>query len=945
MSSVTETALRAKEFLKTKGWSDAQAAGIVGNLQQESGVNLNTQAFNPKENAQGIAQWRGSRVTTFEQRYNTTIRQATLEQQLDYVNWELTDGPEQAAGNRLRAETTASGSASVVDQYYERSAGTERNSRIQNAQALSGGIPQGVIGGTTTGPQEPITESAAEDAATTQIYVANAAPIPNRLHNYASYTYSLSLHMLSPDEYNDVVVTQKYNPKNVLIASAGRRSETFPRNKNFKEDFYFDDFNMTTIISPNDVSRNSNAIETNFTIVEPYGFTLVERILKVTEEIGGNNYLDMPYVIQIDFFAVDDAGNQVGQLTELQKRFHAKMTSLQVKVTGRGAEYSIVAIPYGHAAFEGSAITVPANMEVVARTVGDFFQSVEGTANDTYTQDVLAKSQLQQRQEQDAQTAQTQNAPTSLFSSLNQNSAINVDSFGTAINAYCKGLQDANKVGIADVYRFEFLPDPDTGENIIGTAKFVDANLNTPKKTPMKKKDGKDDVTMRISDLGGNKSIYDTTRGIFNINYGTTIEKLLEYVIRNSSYIQDQLVIPDGMSQEAYQALKEKQKDKPLNWFRIIPKVRILGYDKVRDGYAKEYTYTVKPYKMYNMRNDLAPQGLVVTPTKNYNYYFTGQNSDIINLDIQFNALYFTQQTAVRNKMTDTAPTADSKNQDYYIQNAPNYTGGDTPKGPNYNSVMPAHMKSVVANPKATASGDPTTIKEIASGDLAESLMTSSSADMIGIKMSIIGDPDYIKQDDVFFQGDQAKGSKSLATTVDPRLLPNGGSLIMDDSGVYIQLLFKIPRDIDDETGFMKYDTGERNSVFSGLYQVVKVNNNFSQGKFTQELDMVRLPRQIAFDYVGGKGSAGSNARPPEETASDLLGVAVEPPQNTTDLMIDQPVVSDAEAADAEVEPGQDQSAAVINNAEQPTENSEQSFLRSVRNLAPTVVITDQNEQ
>jgi peptidoglycan LD-endopeptidase CwlK len=783
---------------------------------------------------------------------------------------------------------------------------------------------------------KPVSKPADEAKPTGQIYVANVPPIPNRLHSYPSYIYALSLHIMTNEEYNNVVSTQKYTPKNVLIASAGRHGPTFPRNKNFSEDFYFNDFNLTTVIAPNDQSRNTNAIDTKFTIIEPYGFTLVERILKVTEDLGGSNYLDMPYLVQIDFFAVDDAGNLLGSVTDLQKRFPIKLNKLDVRITERGAEYSIQASPFGHAAFESTAVTVPANMEVVSKTVADFFRSVEGTAADTLAQDLAAKVDVKQREGGPAEIVNT------------QTSVINVDSLGTAINAYYKGLKDAGKIKIADVYRFEFLSDPDTGQDIIGTATFVEEKRNTPKETPMKKNEKpKDAVSMRLSDVGGNQNIYDTTRAIFSINYGTTIEKLLEYVIRNSSYIHDQLVIPDGSSQENYQARREEMKDKPMKWFRIIPKVRLLGFDDIRKIWAKEITYTVKPYKLYNVRNDLAPQGIVVSPVKNYNYIFTGKNDDVINLDINFNALYYSQQTAVRNNMAATAPTGDSLTTNYEYQNAPNYTGGEPPKGINYNAVMPLTMKPVVQNSKAVATGNPTTAKEVAAVDVADSLMSSSQADMIGVKLKIIGDPDFIKQDDIFYQGDQIiQASSSTSMAIDPRLLPNGGSLSMDNGGVYVQILFKVPRDIDDATGFMKYDAGQRNSVFSGLYHVISVVSNFSQGKFTQELELVRLPRQVAFDYISGNNNT-SNARPSTSTTPGVLGVNLEPtPTASTTVAGGDPPPSSADAADSAIDQtaGQDQPAAQTNNATPPAESQEQKDLKAVKDTAPTVAISEANQ-
>ncbi len=124
---------KAVGILMTKGWSKEQAAGIVGNLQQESG--MNTKAHNKKENAQGIAQWRGERLEAFKKKYGKEVMNATLEEQLDFVDHELKT-TEKKAGNLLKTAKSASDAAKIVDKHFERSAGTEVNRRTANAEVL-----------------------------------------------------------------------------------------------------------------------------------------------------------------------------------------------------------------------------------------------------------------------------------------------------------------------------------------------------------------------------------------------------------------------------------------------------------------------------------------------------------------------------------------------------------------------------------------------------------------------------------------------------------------------------------------------------------------------------------------------------------------------------------------------------------------------------------------
>lgn len=822
---------------------------------------------------------------------------------------------------------------------------TQREALINAIEKYEGFRP-GQVKVIAESPQTPAQGAGSkslEDIAKSNFYVVNnVPPLPNRLHEYPTYIYALSLHLLDEKAYNDLVVSRKYTPKNVLIASAGRYSESFARNKHFNEDFYFGDFNLLTVISPNDYSRNSNVVTLDFTIIEPYGFTLIERIIAAAEDINSKNYLMMPYLLQIDFFAIDEEGNLAGSIPDLQKRIPIQIYTMDASITERGAEYTIQAGAFNQEAFKSSAVTVPINVEVTAKSVADFFQSIEGTVDDKFLQDILASESLQQRMRDDPSISADKNVSPMMYNSKGTKSSISADSLGTALNAYWKAQVVNKKAEIPDVYRFEFLPDPDSGQDVIGTAMFVMPDKNTPKETPM----GKDNISMSMSNVGSSQNIYDVSRAIFSINFGTAIDRVLEYVIRNSTYISNQLVIPDGTSQQAYQAKKEEMKDKPLKWFRITSKVRLLGYDNIRKCFAKEYTYCVKPYKMFNIRNDLAPQGIAVNPVKNYNYLFTGKNDDIVSLDIKFNFTYYDQQTSNRSNLIETSPIADSYEEKYYFQNAPNYTGGDPPKGVNYNSVTSLAMKPVSRNTKATSSGNPSDVKQIAAGDLAESLMTNTQEDMVVVNLTILGDPDYIKQDEVY----QISGSpieQSIKTNVDSRLLPGKSSLVMDDGGVYIQLLFKVPRDIDDSSGFMKYDEKQRNSVFSGLYMVNTVKNQFSQGKFTQELELIRLSRQIAFDYVGS-GNNKNTERPSESTQTDVLGIKPDVPIPPTDLVSsNQTLASSANAADSSTgegqQAGQDQQAAQINNAEAPVETPKQQDLKSIRESGDTVTINDQN--
>lgn len=121
------------KFFMDRGWSKEQAAGIVANLHHESSLDHTAVGDNGK--AYGLAQWHPDRQKEFKRVFGKDIRQATREEQLAFVHYELTQGKEQAAGRALKGQTTAGGSAAVVTTGYERPANADAEALKRAATA------------------------------------------------------------------------------------------------------------------------------------------------------------------------------------------------------------------------------------------------------------------------------------------------------------------------------------------------------------------------------------------------------------------------------------------------------------------------------------------------------------------------------------------------------------------------------------------------------------------------------------------------------------------------------------------------------------------------------------------------------------------------------------------------------------------------------------------
>lgn len=111
---------QAMRYFTSQGWTPEQAAGIVGNLQKES--QFDAGAVGDGGKAHGIAQWHPDRQANFKKRYGKSIKNSSYAEQLAFVNFELTKGTEQGAGNRLKKSRSAANAGAVVSEFYERPA-------------------------------------------------------------------------------------------------------------------------------------------------------------------------------------------------------------------------------------------------------------------------------------------------------------------------------------------------------------------------------------------------------------------------------------------------------------------------------------------------------------------------------------------------------------------------------------------------------------------------------------------------------------------------------------------------------------------------------------------------------------------------------------------------------------------------------------------------------
>jgi hypothetical protein len=657
---------------------------------------------------------------------------------------------------------------------------------------------------------------------------STVAAVENPLDAYPSYTYAISLHVMTKEDYNTMVKSPRgFKPSKTLISSAGRYRNN--RDESFKDDFYFDSLKINTVIGLNAATRATNAIGIDFTIIEPYGLTLLDRIMSVNNvELNGKNYLDMPYLLELNFYGSDDAGTSK-KITEHTKWFPIKLIGFKIKASVKGSEYAIQAIPFNHGANLESIQAIKTRMEVTATTVGDYFSSVSNTA----TQNSVSSAMEEDARRKTATTQDNSSARKTSDANANSSNTANspetpitvkTKSFTAAYNAWNQAELKNNNVRYADQIQFVFL------DSEIAQSKIVDA-----KKTSSRRVGEVSASTVAKGNAGKDAATVDFNSIIHSLDPGTTVNDIINLVLPQSEYFLKQAIDSSTQGKDVNagdedQASKQETAQ-PVKMWKIIPSIELHDFDPQRNCWGKTITFYIDSYKVYQSRDGRLPKSPPPPAVKKYDYFYTGQNRAIINFDIDFNALYFTAYNVDRGKVSAVTGPAQDTDENQLKDKKDN----EQSRTIDQNVVHPQSDSYQTGAGGGNARSD-----TLNAQSALQSIYTSAGGDMINVKLQIIGDPHYIKQDDLF---------------VNPSIIssdPNGlyvtgtSSLKMDNGEIYCYLTFKTPTDFNDTTGLYDLDSSNKFKVseFSGYYKVIKVESEFRSGKFTQTLELIRYPKQ-----------------------------------------------------------------------------------------------------
>ena len=128
-------------YLAERGLPKKDAAAISANLWLESAGKSNQPQIGGGE-GYGLAQWGNKRQADFKAWSGRDIHGSNVDEQLNFVIFELTKGKLKAVGDELKNHPTAYGTSAVVSRYYESPANADANAAQRGALAkLMLGVP------------------------------------------------------------------------------------------------------------------------------------------------------------------------------------------------------------------------------------------------------------------------------------------------------------------------------------------------------------------------------------------------------------------------------------------------------------------------------------------------------------------------------------------------------------------------------------------------------------------------------------------------------------------------------------------------------------------------------------------------------------------------------------------------------------------------------------
>lgn len=613
----------------------------------------------------------------------------------------------------------------------------------------------------------------------------------NPLSKFASVNYQLSLYMLTPQAFDVFMASGRQNLDAfrsaatvnstegvfLIAQTGGINNQSEARADGFDLDFYIDNVILTTVTPVAGTQSTAGTFNVKMTIIEPYGFSLISSLKAASEQVkqagdsdGPNNPVKNLFVLGIRFLGYDINGRLItgqenigGQTLDpfasgdsggiFERYLDFRIHNFSFNLDGKAVKYNI----------DGTVISSDAYK--LKRGMIDVTTPVQG---DTVENMLKGANGLEQ-----------------------------------ALNAYQQTLLEQGKIEVPTKYEFEFTP----GSEEIAQAPLVDDSSNNPYLYNINGSGAKN--TIEATDKAGFYASIVPTVKRQSFAAQTRISEAVETIIKYSAYmtaglkeLYDNLPEPNEYTGD-WVYLSSGQKAY-ISWFTLNSEFANPVWDKIQQDWIFNIKYKIQKYETPYTLSPYAKPGRYYGPHKRYSYWFTGDNTEVLRYEQQFNNAYFLNVVA--------APGNENSNTTVKVGGAP--------------------TDEVRAGDITGRSSEPV-------NNYINTIFDPGS--QVSATLEIMGDPDYLGP----------PYSSSINDLFNKFYGADGFTISGSGGQVFIEIDFNEARDYDENSGLLQindqisfytnpWNKNAQTRYIKGLvYQVRQVEHRFIAGKFTQVLSLV----------------------------------------------------------------------------------------------------------
>jgi hypothetical protein len=665
----------------------------------------------------------------------------------------------------------------------------------------------------------------------------------------------------------------------------GTNSVDRGRNPAFPLDFYIDSVTIDNMLPGRQTKSPHMVTNMKFTVIEPGNITLLDRLYEAVQDMGQVGEKDQPinytaaaYLMVLRWYGYDINGNLVPVgaadpntgLTDpnavVEKFIPFLITQMKWEVSSKLVTYNFECAPINQMVAGGTRRgTIPYDVQLTDSNVGKLLggdlvyastapptasagnpggtTTVNTDASGRQTANTDSRTFANQEQQRlpvkstQASVRAVDNAIDATGAPPKTNAASSAkntvkEGLTGAMNAFQRQLVRDGIYTVPDTYEIVFVPDNE-GRQPIRDARITKyGKVKDQTSTPMKP--GATQVGAQAFNEAANSM--DISNRNWSITAGMQMVQVIDLAIRNSTYITSQALVDydDVTGAEIPNPKNTINAQNPMKWFQISMEAEQGAYDEARNDYAYNIKFIISPYELIDFDSKYFPLTKFRGVHKSYPYWFTGQNSAVLEYTASFNSLY---NITVTGKHADESAAAQQRKKfTASMRDIPKYT------------YAPAS--------NASRQGAQGLTNEV--GANASEYLYSPGDMGIG-KVRIIGDPAWIQQGSL-------AGGVNTAEFGYSAFLPDG-TINFDASQIMFEIAWQRPEDYNLSTGladpYARPGNQARQPQQSNVYRAYKVVSEFKGGKFEQTIE----GSLYYFPIPSGKNTAA--AAPDQSTAED----------------------------------------------------------------------------